>query len=42
MDIYAQARFWDTDATFLLPAEKPIAIDSGDLTTVMVGSRIQF
>jgi hypothetical protein len=42
MDFYAQARFWDTDATGFTGGEIPIAIESGDLTTVMIGSRIQF
>jgi predicted porin len=39
MDFYAQARFWDTDAAFQIGDD---IIESGDLTTVMVGSRIQF
>jgi hypothetical protein len=39
MDFYAQARFWETDASFQIGDN---VIDSGDLTTVMIGSRIQF
>ncbi len=37
MDIYAQATFWDLEADFANEDS-----DSSDLTTVMVGSRIQF
>jgi hypothetical protein len=39
MDFYAQARFWETDAAFQIGDN---VIESGDLTTVMIGSRIQF